>query len=85
MKYWVLFILGATFTTQVLADNLSSCHADCFEKKVQCNVNAGFTVNSCDNNLFACKASCKSGKKQRDYANTLPSGITVPTISDLDN
>jgi hypothetical protein len=49
------------------ANDLSSCHNECFASKQSCNAQKAHSFNTCDRDLFACRASCESGKPQRAY------------------
>lgn len=53
------------------AKKISSCDQECFRQKYQCNIEKSYTYNSCSDELFSCRASCKSGKKQDSYATAM--------------
>ena len=53
----------------------SSCHEKCFESKQNCHADKGHTLNSCDDHLHACKASCTTGKPHKTYYS--PSSLEI--------
>ncbi|MBP6952727.1 MAG: hypothetical protein KBD36_06620 [Alphaproteobacteria bacterium] len=83
MKLVIMMATILMIGQSVCAAGLSSCHSSCFELKQACNSNKGHTYNSCDHDLFTCKASCVSGKKQEVYRTNLPIDISFQPILDF--
>lgn len=84
MKGPILITTLLTLGTSVHAETLSSCHSACFSAKQECNRKKSHTFNTCDHDLFTCKASCQSGKKQEVYTTTLPIDIAFHPVLDLE-
>ena len=84
MRLFILIIATFIFTKSIQADSLSDCHNGCFDAKKTCNDYKTHTFNHCDQDLFSCRASCNSGKKQGSYSTTLPIDIAFQPILDLD-
>lgn len=82
MKFLLPLISLFLFSLPVEAKEVSSCDRECFKQKYQCNIDKSYTYNNCSDELFGCRASCKSGKKQNSYsAATLPIEIAFhPTL-----
>ena len=81
MKFlnFILFIL--LFNLQAQAKTMSSCDHHCFDQKYNCNIYKSHTYNTCEDDLFTCRASCKSGKKQNDYSTPLLMDVSFhPTV-----
>ena len=81
MRFFTFIIAAFVFAPFVQAESLSSCQNACFENKKNCKT---YTFNSCDHDLFTCRASCNSGKKQGSYSKVLPIDIAFQPILDLD-
>ena len=77
----IISLLLSSFPVQ--AKKMSPCDHECFKQKYQCNIDKSYTYNSCSDELFSCRASCKSGKTQNSYsAATLPIEIAFhPTLT----
>ena len=84
MKLITLISLGLLFATEGQAGNQSSCHSDCFQRKLTCNSQRGHSFNSCDHDLFTCKAQCNSGQKQDVYASKPNLDIVFHPLIDAD-
>lgn len=67
MKLLILVMTLSAFAWPVKADVLSTCHSACFKSKQNCNAQNMHTFNTCNQDLFACRASCESGKPQKNY------------------
>jgi len=67
MKFLIILTMTFIFAQSAKADVLSSCQSDCFESKQKCNARKMHTFNTCHQDLFACRASCESGKPQKTY------------------
>ncbi len=75
MKHLILILILIPFASYFDAN--ASCLESCFSKKAHCNHRHGHTHNSCDNDLFACRASCSSGKSQSDYQKVSPIHLSL--------
>lgn len=80
MKYAAIIISILLIEADAYAEILSSCDATCFEEKVKCNGNRTHTFNNCNDELFVCRASCHSGKKQDQYETFFPIPVSFQPI-----
>jgi hypothetical protein len=78
MKFHILTLIFAALVLPAKAD-LSSCQNSCYETKKRCNDQKKHTFNSCNQDLFACRASCESGKPHKTYGG-LPLNISFQPI-----
>lgn len=85
MKFFNLTLSILLVTFQAQAKELTPCEYSCFEKKYDCNIQNCYTYNTCDDDLFACQASCNSGKKQNSYAATLPIDVSFHPRIEIDS
>jgi len=82
MKYLLSLFLLSLSSVSIKAKEMSACDQDCFRQKYQCNIDKSFTYNTCSEELFTCRASCKSGNPQNSYSEaTLPLEVAFyPTL-----
>lgn len=85
MKFFTLILSLLLFTLPAQAKELTSCEYSCFEKKYACNIEKSYTYNNCTDDLFACQASCNSGKKQNIYASALPIDVSFHPRLEIDS
>lgn len=85
MKIFNLIPAILLLNLSVQAKKLTSCEYSCFEKKYACNIENCYTYNNCDDDLFACQASCNSGKKQNFYAAALPIDVSFRPRIEIDS
>lgn len=83
MKYFLPILSLFLSSLSVQAKEMPACDRECFKKKYQCNIDKSHSYNNCSDDLFSCRASCKSGKTQNSYsAATLPIEIAFhPTLT----
>lgn len=83
MKLFLPLISLFLSTLPLHAKQMSSCDQECFRQKYQCNIDNSYTYNSCSDELFSCRASCKSGKSHNSYTTAmLPIEIAFhPTVT----
>lgn len=85
MKFLTISFALLISSSVAHAEDLSSCHQACFEKKTNCNSKKSHTVNACHDELFACKSSCKSGKPQEAYRESPFFEISLNPVVELDS
>ena len=66
MRFPALLLATIALTSPLKASK-SSCHENCYAKKVACNKNHGHTFNSCSDELFTCKANCRSETNHKAF------------------
>ena len=66
MKIFLITITTLSLSLPLYADILS-CQNSCYRAKANCNAFKSHTFNTCGHDLFTCKASCNSGKREEVY------------------
>lgn len=85
MKFLNSTIILLAFTLPLHA-NSSSCSGGCFSTKKICNQKNGHTLNSCDQDLFACQASCNSGKDHKAYTrSSIPFDVSIKPVLKMES
>ena len=80
MKISYIFITLFSMISMTHAAVLSSCDEACFSKKMACNDRKSHTFNSCNDELFVCRASCNSGAREATYDKSPPIKISFRPI-----
>lgn len=80
MKSFAPLLSLLMLTLPIQAKELSKCEHECFKTKYDCNISKSYTFNTCDEDLFTCRASCGGGKKQNYHQTKFPMDISFEPI-----